>query len=306
MALVITTCTNNKFAAVSETLRAASLPKADLGDVARAWGNRIKDARPRYSAQELYAGRGFRESRLAAERLNAPLYIVSAGVGLIAATTEVPAYACTVVAGSPDDILARISTKVALPDWWTALTLSSPFSADFGEVTAQSSGPILAALSDTYLAMVGDHLLALAQSDVDRLRIFTRAQPSRLPSRLRPAWMPYDDRLEGKDSGRAGARGSFAARAMRHFVDHVLVADDQRDAEAHADAVRDALEGWRFPKKVARIRHDDVTMRRLIAEHWSADQRFGPTLRYFRDALLVACEQTRFKDLKKEVERARL
>lgn len=306
MTLVITTCTNRKLKPVPDTLRVATLPLSSSTDLAALWAERIRSAEPLYPASDVYAGRSFQEARRAAETLDAPMFIVSAGLGLVEASANIPAYSCTVVVGPDDSIVARATGAFALPTWWQLLSRSSPFSTSFAMALAQSRGLVLVALSDSYIAMVGADLAALAPDHRARLRLFTRTPPSRLPLPLRGLFMPYDDRLEGDDSPLQGTRGDFAARAMRHFVDHIIEADDERGPSAHATAVTAALTGWRFPKRVVRVRHDDPTMRRLIADHWhSGGDTRGPTLRYFRDELLIACEQTRFKDLKREVARSR-
>ncbi|MBH1942608.1 hypothetical protein I5L01_00045 [Erythrobacter sp. YJ-T3-07] len=304
MTLVITTCTNRKLKPVSEALRACTLPQASLADLASIWGARIRAAVPRYPASDIYAGRGFQEARLAASTLEAPMFIVSAGLGLVEASANIPSYACTVVAGVDDSIVARANDPFELPAWWKLLSQFSPFSTRLSAALARTPGLVLAALSESYVAMVSADLAELAPQQRARLRIFTRAPSSRIPPELADAVMPYDDRLEGDDSPLQGTRGDFAARAMRHFAQHIILPDDDRSPVAHADAVTVALDGWRFPERVARVRHDDATMRRLIAEHWHGSDPRGPTLRFFRDDLLIACEQRRFKDLKHEVRRA--
>lgn len=60
------------------------------------WVGRLEAADARVPAGRLYYGRGFAESESAAEAIGAPLFIVSAGLGMVAAETQVPSYSLTV------------------------------------------------------------------------------------------------------------------------------------------------------------------------------------------------------------------
>ena len=302
MTLVITTCTNRKRKPVSDSLRMSSLPTGELADVATAWCARIEAATSRYAAEDVYGGRGFQEALAASELLDARLLIVSAGVGLIDASTKIPPYACTIVADNGDSVGSRVAGGATAADWWRALAERSPFSLSLAGVAAASTGLICAALSDAYIALLSDDLIALPPGDLQRLRLFTRTPVARVPEALQPFIMPYDNRLEGPDSPIKGTRSDFSGRALHHFAKYIHETGDTRSAEHDADAVSAAQDGWRPAAHFERIRHDDDALKALIAEHWVAANGSGSRLlRIFRDELNIACEQGRFAGLVRDI-----
>ncbi|TPK52901.1 MULTISPECIES: hypothetical protein [unclassified Mesorhizobium] len=302
MALVITTCTNRKRKPVADSLRASSLLQANLVELAGRWCDRLALANARFPASQLYGGRAFKEATAAAQAIDARLYVVSAGLGLIGASTEVPSYACTVLLDADDSIAARVTGSFVRSVWWKELSRFSPFSELLRPIISQSDGLVCAALSDAYLDMISLDLVELAAIDRHRLRIFTRTQVERIAPELRDFVMPYDDRLDGPDSRMRGTRSDFASRALRHFVEHVHIAFGSNDAATDSLHVTAMLRDWRYPTRVERERCDDDAMRRLINEHWiMANGSTARLLRLFRDELNIACEQSRLARLVREV-----
>lgn len=238
--------------------------------------------------------------------LDARLLIVSAGMGLIDASTEIPAYACTILTDSPDSISNRVAGGVAPAEWWRALTAESLFAMTVASTVASSIGLICAALSEAYIALIADDVIALPHANLQRLRLFTRAPVARVPKPLQPFVMPYDDRLDGSDSPITGTRSDFAGRALRHFAEHIHEPDDARSAAEHADAVTAAQAGWLAAARFKRARHDDEVLKALIAQQWMAANGSGSRLlRMFRDDLNIACEQGRFAALVRAVRATR-
>ncbi len=164
------------------------------------------------------------------------------------------------------------------------------------------SGPLLVALSEAYIEMLAPELIALPSDDLARVRIFTASPAARMPDALRPLRMPYDNRLDGPDSPCPGTLNDFASRALAHFVGFGRGTVPQASLDADVEAVRSAIGSWRGAQKFDRARHDDDTMLKLIAEHWeSAGGSASRLLRYFRDELGIACEQSRFAALARRV-----
>lgn len=306
MPLVIATCSKRKRKPVSDGLHASSLPKAMLSDLAARWGERLVSAEPRFMASDIYCGRAFREAAEAASRMDSRLLIVSAGLGLIDASEQVPSYSCTVLVDAADSIASRAIGTFTPAAWWRKLHLVSPYSTQLHAAVSGTSGVICAALSEAYIQMLATDLVKLPTTHLERFRIFTRAPASRVEPALRRFVMPYDDRLDGPDSMITGTRSDFAGRAVRHFAEHVMNSGQDRSAEADAIAVTAALDGWRMSVRFKRVRHDDDTMRDLIAANWQAANG-GSTrlLRLFRDELNIACEQGRFAGLVREVRASR-
>lgn len=302
MPLVITTCTNRKRRPVASELHAGGLPKGEIAEVAAVWGERIARATVTHPADALYGGRSFRDSVVAANKAGARLLVVSAGLGLIDAGAQIPPYACTVLDGAQDSISARVIGGFSKAGWWRELSRVSPHAVGLPDVVGRSEGLILAALSDGYIEMMLAEFMALPEVRQEDLRLFTRAPVGRVPPHLRPFLMPYDDRFDGPDSPIRGTRSDFAARALLHFVDHVLMKGDQRSAAQHADAISLAMESWRAPAVFSRQRLSDEEITRLMHDHWA---RVGGSaaklLRLFRDELGIACEQGRFAALARQV-----
>lgn len=298
MSIVITSCTNRKRKPTAAGLHIASVDGGSLSAVAAAWGGRLRQSQERYPAGDLYGGRSFQEAASAARAIEAQLLIVSAGLGLIDTETAIPAYGCTVLADAADSVRARIQDDFSLPAWWAALRGMSPFAQPLGKLVEGSGGPILVALSEAYLEMLAPEVAALPAGALARVRIFTRAPKSRIAPDLLPLVMPYDDRLDGPDSSIRGTRSDFASRALGHFAGLEQAGSARDDAASVTDAIRN----WQMPNKVERIRHDDAALVALMHDHWdAAGGSSSRLLRVFRDDLGVACEQSRFAELARQV-----
>lgn len=298
MHLVLTACTNRKRLPALPELRAASLGHGPVAAVAEAWLERLRRADKCVPAAQLYAGRGFFEASRTAADLGAPLAIISAGLGVVDAASSVPPYALSVAVGSQDSVLARLTDRADAPLWWQAFSGRSPFGQPLAGVVAASTGLVLVALSDAYLAMVAADLAALPPSDAARVRIMTRAPLERIDPALHDRVMPYDDRLDGPDSTVRGTRGDFAARAASHFAQAIVSKLPAGSAEEHAAVVQQVLQSWRPAPTFDRARHDDETLLGLIRDNWErAGGRSTRLLRVLRDDLNIACEQGRFVGL---------
>lgn len=296
--LVITGCTGRKRKAVPCAQQISTLTPAPLRELATEWIERLSQAPHRFEAASVYAGRAFRETTIAARSVGARLLVVSAGLGLIDATDEIPPYALTIVSGAPDSIAERITESFSATLWWRSLQQLSPFARSLHEVAERDGGSILIALSGVYLSMITSDLETLPVGTLQRVRLFTRTPKARIEPSLRPFVMPYDDRLDGVDSSIKGTRNDFAARALRHFVNLGLSGTVDDDS---LSVVR-ALSGWRPPIAIARARHSDAALLDLIRLHRTgAGCSTSKLLRFFRDTLGISCEQSRFAMLVRQV-----
>jgi hypothetical protein len=114
--------------------------------------------------------------------------------------------------------------------------------------------------------------------------------------------MPYDARFDGDGGPLPGTHADFSQRALHHFVRDVLPRTRRAGHVAHAEAVEDFLSGLKPPRPLLRKRVGDEEITVLINRHWHQVQgQSGLMLRLLRDKLHVACEQTRFRDLFREV-----
>ncbi|GFZ99972.1 hypothetical protein [Sphingobium fuliginis] len=295
VAVIITTCTNRKRKEVAPDLRVCALESASLPEVVGQWAKRLAAAEECYLPAAIYGGRGFQEARSVAGVLDARLLIVSAGLGLVDAATKVPPYACTIAPGSADSVASRVRGAFSSPQWWSALSKVSPFGTSLPEALRDTKGLILAALSDAYIEMIADDMLALPEAVRDRVRLFTRAPLDRINPGLRASVMPYDERLDGPDSSIPGTISDFSSRAARHFADVILLPNDTRSLAEHAREVRNAVASWRKPERPARLRLEDTAILEILRAHWNDAK--GMSLRRLRGEFNVACEQGRYAGL---------
>ena len=303
-AIVLTACTNRKRVRPISVLTAGSLPKGLLAEVAETWLSRVSMAQERIVANGLYCGRSFVEARLAAQKCGAPLFVVSAGLGLIDAGKEVPSYSLTISNGAADNVLSRIEGGArSAAEWWRCVSIGSPLGERLEELARRRpDGPILVALAAPYLRMIEDDLLSLPETSRDRLRIFVRGGDAVIADSLRHWVMPYDGRFDSENSPLRGTHGDFAQRAARHFAETIIGEVTSMDLEKHHAAVARALAPLTAPVSIRRASASDAQVKDLIREHWAtAEGRAGRMLRLLRDELQIACEQTRFAGLFREV-----
>lgn len=265
------------------------LPRVpEVEQLAEAWRTLVGRAAPAGSVRSLYQGRSIVDAAAAAAWLESSWYVVSAGLGLVRSDHLVPAYECTVVAGSElGGRLRELGATAA--DWWNAVTAHQPY--PLSRLIAQS--PTLLALPSTYLRMIHDDLARVSPIEAVQLRIFTSTVGARfVPEHLVDCVMPYDDRLESVRNY-AGTRSDFAQRALRHFVEELGAASLPLE-EARA-TVSEAL--VRLPQRLRSVgqRMSDDEIQRVLTEQWS--QHGGSCtrlLRYLRDEARISCEQRRF------------
>lgn len=249
-------------------------------------------------ARDLYLGRGFQEAKRAweyAQELGeADFFIASAGLGIINADDKIPSYSITVSPQGEDSVVSRLGIADAT-DWWTSLTarrrglLARCADADL----------IVVALSAPYMHMMRHELEAIATAAPKRLRIIARNDPGTELPELSRFWISYDTRLNGAKSPYAGAESDFAQRALRHFIEYILVKSPRGSFPAHAESVAHAQAGMSRPRRVKRARLDDAEIVRLMRKI-GVSVGAGRMLRILRDEHNVACEQTRCSKLFKE------
>ena len=305
--VVITACTGRKRLPPAHGLRARELAAGSLEQVAQDWVGRLHAAGAGVPAGRLYCGRGFGESVSAAQAIRAPLFVLSAGVGLIAAEIAVPSYGLTITPESPDSILRTILPSSSASAWWAQITARSRVSEPLTVIAKSNPDAlILLALPSLYLNMVEEELLELPQDALERLRFFGLGIRARIDARLEFLVMPYDGRLEDSASRFRGTRSDFAPRALRHFAEVVLAELPNESADQHRAAVMKCLATWSAPRTPKRPRISDEQVQELIRKHWSdVAGQSSRMLRLLRDDLSVACEQGRFRALFQAVRQER-
>lgn len=289
---IVAPCSSRKRIRSPRQACAVSLPVAPQDKLETAWLAKLNTFERRVPARELYRGRGAGLARQCADKASAPLYIVSAGLGLVIGSENVPTYGVTVARRGDDSILKRVRGRFDPTAWWAAVC-SGPFSTTFDRVLERSQDRItLLALTKPYAAMVAASLAALPEELAAGLRIFGWRLQDDLPASLHRFVMNYDARLE---ASLPGTRNDFAQRAMAHFVDVVLPMGGV-DLETHRREIEISLAGLVAPERVARPRVSDDEILGWLGQPGQAGGGVGRLLRRIRDQG-IACEQSRFARL---------
>lgn len=234
-------------------------------------------------------GRGFGFGLAAADQAGARLFVVSAGLGLVAGTTPIPSYGLTVASRDRDSISSRVTGRFDGAAWWSSVS-AGPFSTDWSEVFG-SPGPVLMALSQGYANLIAADLAELDESDRSRLRLFGAGLGEVLPASVACQAMPYDERL---DVILPGTRTDFAQRALSHFVSSAAATASSAGAKEIVEA---ALEGVEAPRRVERPRASDDELVVAIRRHLRTTRGIGRVLSRLRHEDSIACEQRRFTRL---------
>jgi hypothetical protein len=295
-------CSSRKKVRPSLSGQAVSLPISDQSRLETAWIERLNSLPIACRAGDLYGGRGFQLALRASQISEAPLYAISAGLGLVAIERSIPAYGLTVSGKGPESIVARINDHFDPTSWWSAVS-RGPYSTPMTHVFSNDvSKCIVVALSQSYARMLASSLDALPNSAIARLRIVGANLGSILPSRLSSSLLPYDERLQAV---LPGTRNDFAQRALLHFVSSGLTTHPDGDAATHRAWVLSALSGKKAPVQRQRERLRDEDIRALIQRHLPRTTGIGRLLRVLRDREGVACEQARFSRLYREAANGR-
>lgn len=290
-------CSSRKKVRPSPISQAVSLPTAQQSHVETAWIERLRSLPIACPAGELYGGRGFQLALRASQISKAPLYTISAGLGLVNVEHTIPAYGVTVSGKGLESVATRVNGEFDPASWWSAVS-EGPYSTPITTLfTGKGTGCIVAALSQPYARMLASSLDALPNSAITRLRIVGANLQSILPTRLLPSVLPYDERLQAL---LPGTRADFAQRALLHFVQMGLSEHPNADAATHRDWVASILSGKKAPVQRKRQRLQDEEILSLIQRHLPSNTGIGRLLRVLRDNEGVACEQARFSRLYRE------
>ena len=296
-AAVVTPCTASKTVVADKSLNAEILKPSRQSAVAAKWLAQLRGQVPVAAASSLYNGNGFERVRLVAESANIPMYIASAGLGLVNGRTRIPAYNLTVSAGAPSSITRLTSDKFEYNEWWKSVR-TTRYSSSFVKLGGETGkGLILVVLTQQYARLIGSELAELPQVVMRRLRIFGASLESYLPKAISAYVLPYDSRL---DQLICGPKVDFAHRALQHFVSGILTDTAfPEELSSQQEWVRTSMSKVRRPKKVERTRATDDQVIQLIRTFIKRGLGEGKSLRALRDEHKTSCEQRRFSILYK-------
>lgn len=298
--VVVTNCTARKRTGIPVVRFNPPWARQGLSQAVERWKATLAAQTEVIPAGRLYVGRSISEARTAANGISAELFVVSAGLGLVNSEHLVPAYDLSAAAGESG--LSPILDTLGIPvtDWWHALTARQGLR---WLLKRQPRSVVLLALPADYLTLISGELGSMTAAEMSRLRIFTSESGRRTVADIDPQIpvIPYDERLESID-GFAGTRSDFPQRALRHFTSRLAAHTLPLDAAiSEVQRVLSAYERRPLPQ---RRRLDDQEIRDLIRKGWDACRgNSARLLRYLRDREQVACEQGRFAELRRSVQR---
>jgi hypothetical protein len=288
---VITICAQRKTVKVPAQGTPSALTIQTQRQVEKAWQEALAALPARVQAASLYGGRAFGLAKSAAARSGSPLYIISAGLGLVPGERLVPAYGLTVASDVAESISSRVTGPFDSAKWFANL-MAGNNSVLWDKAGGDGEGRVLVALTKPYATMVGKSLAAASPQTLARLRIFGASLEQALPNTLHAAIVPYDDRL---DALVPGTRSDFAQRALLHFVEHV--ADQGADRDTEFAAVKALLSGVAAPERPVREQRSDTELTILIKGRLKPQASASALLRQLRREDGIACEQGRFARL---------
>lgn len=295
ISVVLTPCSARKEKLLVGALDSTRLPPGSQADLGKAWVASLKSSGGQIAARDLYRGASFSRLRRVAESVGCPLFVISAGLGLVEGNTHVPAYDLTLSSSAPTRLQARVTNQFDAAAWWQQVQ-RGPFASSM-EAIGVGEGRILISLSKPYAQLISGSLAQLPSGVIQRLRIFGEGLEQSLSAVLRAQVMPYDKRL---DLMVPGTRLDFPSRALAHFTGltgvHLL-----KGVEEDAARVRAALASMSVPPSISRCKTSDEELLKHIAIFVQRGLPSSSALRQMRGRLGVACEQGRFNRLYKSI-----
>jgi hypothetical protein len=283
VAALIVPCSARKHVKPQPPLLQEAFPQTRVDSLSKAWLGAMLSATQTCSAASLYRGPAYSKIHTFSSDSQAPLFIISAGLGLLPSAVVVPTYEFS-VGGLPPSIEPS--------HWWSAVR-DSPFSARWSDVFAVREGLVLVALTQPYTKLVADDLAALPAEWRERIRLFGEGVERLLPLNLAKCVMPYDMRL---DCLVPGTRHDFPHRALRHFARALLsgrFSAEDRPAQDHWIAAQLRIVKPETVPKRTRVADQEI-MKRLRSSS-DLPGSASATLRVLRDQWGLACEETRFR-----------
>jgi hypothetical protein len=290
---ILTICSSRKSRPAPVAATPKLVPFGSQHEVAQKWVEGLSNQPAQLRARELYAGRAFQLARQVSSTTGAPLFVISAGLGLVSAEANVPSYGLTVSGAGPESVRSRISGAFSEKLWFEAV-LAGPFSTRLESVFDETDGLVLVALTRPYARMAGDVLGRLGP-EAERLRLFGAGLCDVLPRALSKYVMPYDARLEAI---LPGTRADFSQRALMDFAS-CIVPLGEHELCMHSAAVRRRLAGFAAPVAPIRARLTDREILALMRARIANGE--DTSLRWLRDKENVACEQGRFVRLRAQL-----
>lgn len=279
---LIVTCTERKSVQPVDGLWFRNLLAAPLEERAMLWRGALRKERARIPLRKLYQGDAWTQALKLEDStrragFDPTLLVASAGLGLVAADEEWPAYAATFSTRHADSIGTNGRENKA---WWRLITDGQRNFSD------QTGSQTLLVLSETYSSAMVDDLKGMdKREDV----VVFGGSPD-IPGHIR---IPADRGLRAALGGTTGSLNMRSAIVwVKGLNSPTLVG--QRDHNEWRNWVRQA----RKPESYNRTLISDADVLKFVQDARKIDAHISKTraLRMLRDAGW-ACEQKRFSGL---------
>jgi len=165
---VVVTCTDRKSAPSSHDCQVRNLPKESLPERHDIWMRHLAAAADKQPVGTLYAGAAWRRTdellkAAASAGFEPRLFVASAGLGLVAASTMASSYGATFTARQADSVASSVAGN---RDWWAR------FRAVGGDALPDVTGDAtILVLSETYAATLDADLSEMAETSGDHLLV---------------------------------------------------------------------------------------------------------------------------------------
>ena len=165
---VVVTCTERKSAPATPECQVRNLPKVSLPERHDTWVRCLDSAVDKRPLGLLYAGEAWRrveavQCAAVTAGFETRLFVASAGLGLVSASTLAPSYGATFTARHADSVASSVAEN---RDWW------GHFGAVSGDTIADLAGDAtIVVLSEAYASALDTDLTRLATTPGDHLLV---------------------------------------------------------------------------------------------------------------------------------------
>lgn len=277
---IAVTCTDRKTSTPMTELRVRSLAPGPVHERATAWSERLLHTADRRPLRNLYAGETWNQVLLleaGARRggFDPNLVVLSAGLGMLSAESQAPAYSATFTRGVSDSVGTSVHE---VQDWWASINAAQ------ARTTELPPHPAVVVMSEAYAkAIPTDHF-----ADRDDVILFGGSDS--VPETVR---VRSDLALR---SVLGGTASSLNVRMARSWLE---------STNAREPNLRESLRQWRLwaaqrraPETYERRQLTDEQIRQFVVSVRRRDPAVSKSraLRMLRDSDM-ACEQKRFGQL---------
>jgi hypothetical protein len=291
--IIISNCTNRKSSKATKIEPLPSMYQIESADCfIDRWFDLISNAEQKKTAISIYQGRSVSEILNAKKILDADIFFLSAGLGVVNEKDLIPNYDLTISEGK--NSLKSLFSKWSINEkiWWDKLHFRSSSNLPL----FPQADCILIALPQNYLNMITPYLSNLDENVLNKIRLFLHPNSvPKLPENLKNLYIPYDYRIENSEF--KGTMVDYCQRCLHHFVKYIFTPNQNLTSAKYL--VTEYINSLpSITPKVKRPKLSDDEISKLILEGWdSCNGQSSKLLRFLRDEKKIACEQSRFQGL---------